>query len=79
MLDEQPWARQAWYRQQAFKDWHYADGEIAREGLADKGKKGGKWKGDNRLSLFLVDEAGHMAPWDQPEAVGAIVRAWIRP
>ncbi|KAH6664794.1 carboxypeptidase Y [Plectosphaerella plurivora] len=75
MLDEQPWARQAWFRAQEFSEWHFSDGDLASGSQA---AKGGTRKGDERLSLFLVEESGHMAPWDQPEAVGAIVRAWIR-
>ncbi|KAH7375462.1 carboxypeptidase Y [Plectosphaerella cucumerina] len=76
MLDEQPWKRQAWFRAQTFSGWYFEGGDLAPE--SSRAAQGGTQKGDDRLSLYLVDDAGHMAPWDQPEAVGAIVRAWIR-
>lgn len=78
MLDELPWARQAWFRAQRFAPWYHAHGELSRGAPAGAVKRGGTWKGDERLSLFLVDDAGHVAPWDQPAAVGAVMRAWIQ-
>ncbi|KAH7161837.1 carboxypeptidase Y [Dactylonectria macrodidyma] len=73
MLNEQPWHGQAWFRAQGLQPWYYQDGEVSSEGSI-----GGEWKGNRRLSLFTVNEAGHMAPYNQPEAVGAILKQWIR-
>lgn len=78
MLDEQTWKGQARYKEQEFEEWHYARGDLV-EGVEIEGAvKGGIRKGTSRLSLALVDEAGHMAPADQPEGVGALVWAWMR-
>ncbi|KAH8893116.1 alpha/beta-hydrolase [Thozetella sp. PMI_491] len=81
MLDEQPWKGQAWFRAQVFQDWFYRHGELVMQGESRRSGaiKGGKWKGSKRLSIFTVEEAGHTSPFDQPEAVGAIIRSWLRP
>ncbi|KAG4275799.1 carboxypeptidase Y [Fusarium proliferatum] len=78
LLDEQPWSRQAWYRAQRYSNWYVEDGELSSSPDSKKARQGGTWKGDERLALFTVDEAGHTCPFDQSEAVGAVVRNWIR-
>lgn len=75
MLDEQPWKGQAGFRARTFEEWFVHDGELTPQ--RGGGRLAGTWKGDERLALYTVDEAGHVSPWDQPEAVGAVVRAWM--
>ncbi|RKK83902.1 hypothetical protein BFJ71_g14728 [Fusarium oxysporum] len=77
MLDEQPWSRQPQFRKMEYRDWYYTDGELSDDG-GSHSHLGGTWKGNNKLSHFTVDEAGHFSPMNQPEAIGAVVRAWIR-
>lgn len=77
MLDEQPWKGQIGFRAAEYQDWFYKDGEFS-ESAGSEGHLGGTWKGVGRLSSFTVDEAGHFSPMNQPEAIGAIVRAWLR-
>lgn len=79
MLNEIPWRGMASFRQMAFSDWYYSDGEVVGDVTqVPRSKKGGQFKGTQRLGLALVDNAGHMAPWDNAEAVSAAVRAWIK-
>jgi cathepsin A (carboxypeptidase C) len=80
MLDQHPWKGQAGYQAQKFEQWYHRQGKLVEGTVREAGTavKGGSRKGTDRLSLVLVDEAGHMAPADQAEGVGAIVRAWIR-
>ncbi|KAF5712492.1 carboxypeptidase Y [Fusarium mundagurra] len=78
LLDEQPWSRQAWYRAQRYSNWYVEDGELSSNLDSKKARQGGTWKGDKRLALFTVDEAGHTCPFDQSEAVGAVIKNWIR-
>lgn len=78
LLDEQPWGRQAWYRAQRYSNSYVEDGELSSSPDSKKARQGGTWKGDERLSLFTVDEAGHTCSFDQSETVGAVVRNWIR-
>ncbi|KAF9629769.1 Carboxypeptidase Y like protein A [Lasiodiplodia theobromae] len=73
LLDEQPWKRQAWFRNQRLHEWYHSSGKLNES----FGTKGGKWKGNYRLSIFTVDEAGHMSPADQPTALEAVVGSWI--
>lgn len=73
LLDEQPWKRQAWFRNQRLHEWYHSNGKLNES----FGTKGGKWKGNYRLSIFTVDEAGHMSPADQPTALEAVVGSWI--
>jgi hypothetical protein len=78
MLDHQPWKGQEEYRSLHYRAWHYRDGEITSDVDGWDVKRGGFWKGNDRLSFFAVDEAGHLSAHHQPEAIGAIVRAWLR-
>ncbi|EGU86159.1 hypothetical protein FOQG_14759 [Fusarium oxysporum f. sp. raphani 54005] len=78
MLDEQRWKGQDNYRTLDYKPWHYKDGELTSDAEGWNVKKGGFWKGNDQLSFFAVDEAGHFSAHHQPEAIGAIVRAWLR-
>ncbi|KAM5354841.1 hypothetical protein ACJ41O_001487 [Fusarium nematophilum] len=78
LLDEQPWKRQAWFRAQRYNEWYFQEGELSPSPDSEKAKLGGIWKGDERLSLFTVDEAGHTCPFDQSQATGTVVRAWLR-
>ena len=78
MLDEQPWEGQSHYRSLNYKAWHFKDGELTSDVDGWNVKKGGFYKGNARLSFFAVDEAGHLSAHHQPEAMGALVRAWLR-
>ncbi|KAF5667142.1 carboxypeptidase Y like A [Fusarium heterosporum] len=78
MLDHQPWKGQRHYRNLNYEAWHYKDGEITSNKDGWNVKKGGFWKGTDRLGIFAVDEAGHLSAHHQPEAVGAVVRQWLR-
>lgn len=78
MLDNQPWKGQKEYRRLEYGNWHYRNGEITSDSHGWNVQKGGFWKGNDRLALYAVDEAGHLSPHHQPEAVGAVVRAWLR-
>ncbi|KAI8712158.1 Amidohydro-rel domain-containing protein [Fusarium sp. LHS14.1] len=71
MLDEQPWKRQPQFRNMKYQNWFYKDGELS---VDDGGSShlGGTWKGDDKLSFYTVDEAGHFSPMNQPEAIGAV-------
>lgn len=73
LLNEQPWKGQTWFQNQPLQEWYHRKGEVCGR----RGNQGGQWKGSSRLSIFTVDEAGHMAPDDQPEAVEALVGSWI--
>lgn len=73
LLNEQPWKGQSWFQNQPLQEWYHRKGEVRGR----RGNQGGRWKGSSRLSIFTVDEAGHMAPDDQPEAVEALVGSWI--
>lgn len=73
LLNEQPWKGQTWFQNQPLQEWYHRKGEVRGR----RGNQGGRWKGSSRLSIFTVDEAGHMAPDDQPEAVEALVGSWI--
>ncbi|UPK93469.1 hypothetical protein LCI18_004404 [Fusarium solani-melongenae] len=75
LLEELPWHGQALYRSQKFEPWYFSNGELVSNA---GGTMGGQQKGGGRLSLFTVDEAGHMAPAHQPEAVGAVVKFFLR-
>jgi carboxypeptidase C (cathepsin A) len=77
MLDEQPWHGQARYRSQGYQDWYFRKGDITSDVQGWDVKRGGFWKGTERLALYAIDEAGHFAPYHQPEAVGAVLRAWL--
>ncbi|KAM5343737.1 hypothetical protein ACJ41O_012274 [Fusarium nematophilum] len=78
MLDEQPWHGQAKYRSLGYQEWRFEDGELTTDVEGWKVQRGGFWKGTDRLSFYAVDEAGHLSPHHQPEAIGAVVRAWLR-
>ncbi|KAL3297172.1 PRC1-carboxypeptidase y serine-type protease [Colletotrichum asianum] len=78
MLDEQPWEGQASFRAESFSDWHYQRGDLVSSAKDVDTSRGGTFKGNGRLSLYTVDEAGHFAPFNQPEAVGAVVRKWLQ-
>ncbi|RGP73086.1 hypothetical protein FLONG3_6401 [Fusarium longipes] len=77
MLDNQRWKGQKLYQSLDYKDWYYEDGDIVSNTKIWEAKKGGFWKGNDRLAFYAVDEAGHLSAHHQPEAVGAIVRAWL--
>lgn len=79
MLDQQPWHGQAQYRDERLQDWYYEGGKIV-EGTSGEtaAMRGGTTKEYRQLKLVTVDEAGHMAPLNQPEAVGAMVWGWIQ-
>ncbi|KAJ3512908.1 hypothetical protein NM208_g15258 [Fusarium decemcellulare] len=77
LLDQMAWNGQAQFRTLEYRDWFYKNGELSDGG--DGGShKGGIWKGHGPLNIFAVDEAGHFAPMNQPEAIGAVMRAWLR-
>ncbi|KAF5022698.1 hypothetical protein F66182_5246 [Fusarium sp. NRRL 66182] len=78
MLDEQPWKGQTHYKSLNYKTWYYKNGETTADGQGWSVKRGGFYKGNSRLSFFAVDEAGHLSPRDEPEAIGAVVRGWLR-
>ena len=78
MLDNQPWKGQDTYRNLEYESWHYRSGELTSDSHGWNVKKGGFWKGNDRLALYAVDEAGHLSPHHQPEAIGAVVRSWLR-
>lgn len=77
MLDEQPWKDQTRYQSLDYKGWYFRDGEITEDVEGWGVKRGGFWKGTDRLMFYSVDEAGHLSAYHQPEAVGAIVRSWL--
>ncbi|KAI8665317.1 hypothetical protein NCS56_00967400 [Fusarium sp. Ph1] len=77
MLDEQPWKGQAQYQSLGYKDWHFSDGEVTTDVEGWGVRRGGFWKGTDRLRFYSVDEAGHLSAYHQPEAIGAILRSWL--
>jgi cathepsin A (carboxypeptidase C) len=78
MLDEQPWKEQAKYRSLNYEEWRFQDGELVVGDNGVNSRRGGLWKGTDRLRLYTVDEAGHFAPYHQSEAIGAVLRSWLR-
>lgn len=78
MLNQQRWNGQDNYRELGYESWYYKDGELTSDADGWNVKEGGFWKGNDQLRFYAVDEAGHMSPYHQPEAIGAIVRAWLR-
>ncbi|KAH7407100.1 carboxypeptidase Y [Cadophora sp. MPI-SDFR-AT-0126] len=72
VYDNLPWKGQASYRHEVFRDWQWIDD---RDG---KTRKGGQVKGVDRLFFVTVDDAGHMSPADQPQAVQRIVNSWVQ-
>jgi pimeloyl-ACP methyl ester carboxylesterase len=75
LLDAQPWKGQARFRSLKYQNWFYTNGKLDQ---GSGGKKGGTWKGDEKLRLYTVDEAGHFSAMNQPEALGAVVADWLR-
>lgn len=63
------WSGHARFRQRDPEKWYYADAS------GDK-ISGGLFKTSKNLTLVTIDEAGHMSPHDQPEAVLQLMRAW---
>ncbi|OJJ01953.1 hypothetical protein ASPVEDRAFT_83474 [Aspergillus versicolor CBS 583.65] len=80
MLDELPWKEQAVYRSLGYENWYFKDGELTsgHDGAGYGVRQGGFWKGTARLAFYAVDEAGHFSPSHQPEAIGAVLRSWLR-
>lgn len=78
LLDAQPWKGQAQYRSLRYESWYFKQGKLVS--LKEEGggaKRGGFWKGTDRLQLYAVDEAGHFAPYFQPESISAVMGAWL--
>lgn len=65
------WSGHAVFRSMDLKEWHYLGSDNERA-------LGGRVKSYKNLSLVTVEGAGHMAPHDQPEAVGQVLRSWTR-
>ncbi|KAL2209891.1 carboxypeptidase Y [Sarocladium strictum] len=83
LLDTMPWSRQASYRAAPVTNWYYMDaGIIQRTGQGELASSaallGGTSKGDDRLKLVTVDDAGHFVPLHQPVAVLAILKDWLK-
>ncbi|KAI0170965.1 Alpha/Beta hydrolase protein [Pestalotiopsis sp. NC0098] len=70
VYDALPWNHQAKYRAQDFGDWEWPDkhGKVT---------KGGQMKTADKLAFVSVDEAGHMAPGYQKEAVAFLMACWL--
>ncbi|KAJ5902872.1 alpha/beta-hydrolase [Penicillium taxi] len=75
VYDSLPWSGQAEYRATDFHDWHYNSTDTALS--KTKFTKGGRIKGTNKLLFATVEDAGHMCPADQKEAVEHIITSWI--
>ncbi|OAA36118.1 carboxypeptidase Y [Beauveria brongniartii RCEF 3172] len=71
-LDELAWRGQAEYQNMKLQDWFWDDD---RKRLI----KGGEYKATKRkgLSVFTVDDAGHMAAAAQPRAVTSVFERWL--
>ncbi|KAF3916254.1 hypothetical protein ABW21_db0201285 [Orbilia brochopaga] len=67
-----PWSGNGEFRARDLQPWHYIDD-------AKQSVKGGMQKAtkDGRLTFASIDRAGHMAPFDQPAALEALVKAWV--
>ncbi|KAF2816400.1 alpha/beta-hydrolase [Mytilinidion resinicola] len=71
-----PWKNQAKFRTHSYVDWFY-DKHIGNF-TAPVRTKGGQTKNTEGLVFVTVDDAGHMAPADQKEAVESVVKLWIQ-
>jgi hypothetical protein len=78
MLDNQPWHQQATYRAKSLQSWYYQSGKLHLKKQDMSGRIGGQWKGDSKLAIFTVEDAGHLSPGENPEAVQSVVDYWIR-
>ncbi|KAI8712240.1 hypothetical protein NCS52_01321700 [Fusarium sp. LHS14.1] len=78
LLDAQPWKDQARYRSLRYENWFFKEGKLVSS-KEDRwsAQRGGFWKGTDRLQFYAVDEAGHFAPYFQPESISAILGAWL--
>ncbi|RSM07636.1 hypothetical protein CDV31_008529 [Fusarium ambrosium] len=78
LFDAQPWKGQAQYRSQRYENWFFKQGKLvsSKEERQDA-QRGGFWKGTDRLQFYSVDEAGHFAPYFQPESISAVLGAWL--
>ncbi|KAJ6263011.1 hypothetical protein Dda_1569 [Drechslerella dactyloides] len=67
-----PWSGNGEFRSRDLQPWHYA-------GENSKSIKGGMRKStkNGKLAFASIDRAGHMAPFDQPAALEALVKAWV--
>lgn len=78
LLDAQPWKGQARYRSLSYENWFFKDGKLVSPEKDRRGaQRGGFWKGTDRLQLYAVDEAGHFAPYFQPESISVVLGAWL--
>ncbi|UKZ55704.1 hypothetical protein TrVGV298_009528 [Trichoderma virens] len=67
-----PWHGNVQFRMNPKRDWYFEDSTGARH-------KGGQLKGRGlQVQVAGVDNAGHMSPGDQKEAVSFLVREWIQ-
>jgi pimeloyl-ACP methyl ester carboxylesterase len=81
MLDDLPWHGQAEYRNERPRTWSHKGKQLV-EDVASRRMVGaapaGTYKGGDRLKLVTFDDAGHFTPLHQPEAVGAVLRDWLK-
>lgn len=64
------WSGQARFKTQPLKPWSLHDGNATKIGE-------GLYKWHDRLAIVHFDEAGHMAPHDQPAAVSFVMSKWL--
>ena len=69
-LDSMPWSHMAAFRSRPLEPYYYRNftGSVVKAGTR---------KTAGYLTLATVDDAGHMSPHDQPEAVSQVVQQWL--
>ncbi|KAF3923560.1 hypothetical protein ABW20_dc0105045 [Dactylellina cionopaga] len=65
------WSGNGEFRAKDLQPWEYEDSGKKRKGGMMKQAKGGN------LSFASIDKAGHLAPYDQPAALEALVKSWV--
>lgn len=71
VLNDISWSGQARFKTQALKPWTLLDKSGTKIAA-------GNYKAYDRLAIVNVDEAGHMSPHDQPVAVMAVMKKWLK-
>lgn len=69
-FDNLVWSGQARFQTQRLTPWYF----LGEDGTKSRG---GEVKSFSRLAFATVDDAGHMAPRDQPHGVTQLVKAWL--
>lgn len=69
-FNDLPWSKREEFRAQPTVPWNILNRNSTSAGMK---------KSTLELQVASVDDAGHMSPGDQKQAVQALVQAWITP